>query len=167
MSPFPSSPLQFPAFPSLFYPALSLSRTACTTVLLFAHLAHLIHCDYIALNQYDQHIEGDGTYIWTSTSNFIPQFEESYGTMLIGHLMSMSFSFIWNGRTTDDDYEMFFRIGEDADIGGTGCDGNNHRYPAFYITDEYPPHLLLYLSEEGHCSRHYLLTKYGTISEVE
>ena len=120
------------------------------------------------LNQYTETTDAEGNFIWKSTSDFVPVQSTSYGTIPIGHAMSMEFDFIWNGPTDVDsssESEMFFRIG--ASPVSNHCDGNWNRYPALFITDddEEEASLVLYLSEEGHCSKYYDLSELGTIEQ--
>ena len=96
------------------------------------------------INLFNTSIESDGTNIWQSLSDFIPQRSQYYGRIPIGINMSMEFDFIWHGRTYDPSptaYEMFFRIGctandiDDPDIqspcvGGHNCEGQGLRLPS-------------------------------------
>lgn len=118
-----------------------------------------------SLNQYHQYSDGSGQFVWQSTSAFVPVQSQSFGNITIGHIMSIEFDFVWNGHVLDaSGSAMFFRIGADALIGGNGCFGNWNRYPALFITDNESPSLLLYLSEEGRCSKKYDLSSFGVIS---
>merc|ERR1719474_1035825 len=134
---------------------------AATHILLSLRYA-LCRC---ALNQYTQFVDSDGDYVWRSTSDFVPVQSRCFGNMTIGERMSMTFDFVWNGRTSSSETvsEWFFRIGADADRGGNGCYGNLNRYPALSITADSPPFLRLYLSENGACSSHYDLDGFGPI----
>ena len=123
-----------------------------------------LSADSAQMNQYRQYINSNGEHIWQSTSNFVPVQSTSYGTIPIGNTMSMEFDFIWNGHTaTSPSGGMFFRIGADAVTGGNSCNGNDHRYPALFITDH--DTLTLYLSEEGQCTKSYDLSPFGTIKQ--
>ena len=128
------------------------------------------HCQ---LNQYIQYISSNGDYVWKSISDFVPVQSQSFGTITIGHIMSMEFDFVWNGRNAskfdDVEYEMdggmmFFRVGADSN-GGNGCYGNQNRYPALFVSGDDSPYLSLYLSEEDACSMHYDLRTIGAITE--
>eukprot|EP01084_Bolivina_argentea_P274022 466915_1 len=87
-------------------------------------------------NQYETSIDQDGTYIWKSTTDFIPVQSSSFGSIPLGEIMQMEFDFTWWGRTNDPEkskYEMFFRVGFDSS-GGNNCDGQGARYPSFWLT---------------------------------
>ena len=122
------------------------------------------------LNQHTQYIDSNGDHIWKSTSDFVPVQSSSFGNITIGHIMSMEFDFVWNGHTnTSPEFEfegsMFFRIGADAVKGGGSCYGNYNRYPALFITNDHSPSLVLFLSEEGDCSKSYDLSPFGAIEQ--
>jgi len=99
-------------------------------------------------------------FIWYSTSDFIPQQGKSYCYTYLGHINTLEFNFTLTGRTTEDSYEMFLRVGFDA-FYGTGCNGQQSQYPSIFLTpDDY---LRLYVSDSDSCATHYDLDDYEEI----
>lgn len=102
--------------------------------------------------------------VWTSTTPFIPQQSSAFGEIRIGRKMSATFDFVWSGRTNNprsNSYEMFFRVGFDSDY-GNGCNGQNSRYPALWLTSG-SDRLAVSISEKDRCSTSYVLDDYGEI----
>ena len=139
-------------------------------------------------NQYEEGTGINGDDIWRSLSDFIPQQSQSFGTIKIGNIMFMEFDFTWHGYTHTprgepyNDYEMFFRVGCDANgdvtpgspcIGGTGCSGAGVRYPSFWVTppltpggyDNGPPrmHVSISSGNSGGCQPAMELTDWGEL----
>lgn len=78
--------------------------------------------------------------------------------------MSVEFDFEFTGRTDDPHlgtFEMFFRIGMDADS-GTSCNGQLARYPALWLMEQQDV-LLLSLSDSESCSKTYDLSDFGEL----
>jgi len=134
--------------------------------LLYVFLVAWVQTEVSSLNEYTQYIDPQGQYIWQSTSDFVPTPSQAFGSTIIGHQMSIEFDFIWTGHNQPSrGPAMMFRIGADAETGGSGCSGNWNRYPALFMTDEATPSLLLYLSETDECSKSYDLSAFGGISK--
>eukprot|EP01084_Bolivina_argentea_P218194 370313_1 len=88
-----------------------------------------------SLNTWNSSIGVNGEDIWISTSDFVPQQSQSFGTIRLGQIMSVAFDFVWGGRTSDPRVgydENFFRIGYSANEGKT-CSGQNSNYPSFWL----------------------------------
>merc|ERR1719447_1167846 len=134
----------------------------CRRVVSFSLMACAQIASSTKVNRHTQYTDPDGDFLWQSTSDFVPVQSQSFGNITIGHAMSMDFDFVWDGVPGAG---MFFRVGADAESGGNGCYGNNHRYPALFLSDDNPPNLLLSLSEEEQCSKSYDLSIFGAISE--
>ena len=132
------------------------------------------------VNQYTTSVDPDGTHIWQSTSDFIPQLATFYGRIPIGLIMSMEFEFIWWGYTQWPEvgaYEMFFRVGCSAYIiqdpdndplctGGQNCLGHGLRYPSLWITGTNSGNQFIHVSvAKGNlCQSGQTLNSYGNIN---
>jgi len=108
-------------------------------------------------NQFETLRGPNGEDIWRSTSDFIPEFAKSFGSIRIGYEMSISFTFIWHGRTTaPNNYEQFFRIGFDSLL-GNGCDGQSSHYPGLWIERD-SDSLSVTASNDSKCSQLHSLS---------
>ena len=108
------------------------------------------------------HRKSNDEYIWYSTTDFIPFQGISCGDMYLGHINTVEFDFVWNGRVTEDEAEMFFRVGFDA-FYGTGCDGQNSQYPSLWISPD-DDYFMFGVSDSDSCTHRYYLDDYDDVT---
>ena len=101
-------------------------------------------------------------YVWYSTTDFVPLDGISCGEMYLGHINTVEFDFVWNGRVTEDEVEMFFRVGFDS-VYGNGCSGQQSQYPSFWIADD-NDYFMIGVSDHSSCSHKYYLDDYDDVT---
>ena len=71
------------------------------------------------INQYIEYRDGDGAFIWESTSDFVPVQATSFGEITLGDEMTVKFDFVYHGPEHEDDTEKenFFRVGASSSNG--------------------------------------------------
>ena len=104
-------------------------------------------------------------YIWYSVTHFKPLQGVSCGHMYIGHINTVEFDFVWKGRVTEDESEMFFRVGFDS-FYGHSCRGQASQYPSFWISPD-DDYFMIGVSDSDSCTQRYYLHDYGDITLYE
>lgn len=107
-------------------------------LLLWSSLFIAISVQSQLINQFIEGTGPKGEDTWNSTSDFIPQQAQSFGSIKIGLIMSIEFDFVFHGRRNSPTVcpnlknENFFRIGNTAQY-STGCVHQGSHYPSFSL----------------------------------
>ena len=139
------------------------SRGAFILSLSLSLLSRQCVCERTNMCNMTDNMDSDNEYIWYSTTDFVPLDGISCGHMYLGHINFVEFDFVWHGRTTSDEAEMFFRVGFDSWYGST-CDGQNSNYPSLWISPD-DDYLMLGVSDSASCSHRYILDDYDDVEE--
>eukprot|EP01083_Nonionella_stella_P012417 35247_1 len=127
-------------------------------------LISMIYSGHSQTNQFIKAIGPNQEDIWRSTSQFIPVQSTSFGTITIGEIMSIEFTFTFGGRTESERpnrEENFFRIGYTA-TNSEKCDGQESHYPSLWLDNDID-YLRVSYSSGSTCSDYRLLDTYNTI----